>query len=180
MDELSQVVEFHREKLQRIKLFLTDVDGVLTDGRVYWSGEEVGFNRFFNVSDGYGLRLMMEGGLKVGVISGGESLGLLQRARGLQLDFMKTGSEDKRQHYLDIVNSCDLTDQEVLYIGDEFFDIPLLKRVGFSVAPPHADPEVKAVCDYVTTRSGGKGCVREVVNLVRMVQNITPHIVDFE
>lgn len=177
---LLSVVDQHKEKLRLIKVFLTDVDGVLTDGRLYWAGEELGFGRFFNTADGYGLKIMMEGGLKVGVISGGNSPSFLERVRALQMDFIKFGNEDKRQGYLDILRESGCTDEEILYIGDEFFDIPLLKRAGFSAAPPHAPPEVLNVCDYTTTREGGMGCVREVVDLVRMAQGITPSIPDFE
>ena len=179
MSDLERAVEKHREKLQRIKLFLTDIDGVLTDGRIYWASEEVGFNRFFCASDGYGLKIMMQAGIKVGVISGGESVGVLKRFRELKLDFIKVGDEDKRRPYLEILEASGLSDSEALYIGDEFFDLPLLKRVGFSAAPPHADPEVQAACDYVTTREGGRGCVREVVNLVRLAQGIVPVVPDF-
>ncbi|MCY4643025.1 MAG: HAD hydrolase family protein [Bacteriovoracales bacterium] len=179
MKDLAEVARFHEEKLRPIKLFLTDVDGVLTDGRIYWAGEEVGFGRFFSAYDGHGLRIMKGAGLKLGIISGGHSLGLLERAKTLTVDFVKTGNEDKRQGYLDIVKECGLCDHEVLYIGDEFFDIPLLKRVGFSAAPPHADPEVKAVCDHVTFRPAGLGCVREITDLVRLAQGIDPHVADF-
>lgn len=179
MSDIKKVAEPYWDKLQKIKLFLTDADGVLTDGRVYWDSEEIGFNRFFHIADGYGLKMLMNGGIKVGVISGGDSPGLVKRVENLKLDFMKIGNEDKRQGYLEIVNEYGCSDEEVLYIGDEFFDLPLLRRVGLSVAPPHAAPEVKAVCDYITSRPGGQGCVREVADMVRLVQNIVPHIPDF-
>ena len=179
MSDLKKTDEDFQDKLKKIKVFLTDVDGVLTDGRVYWANNEIGFNRFFHISDGYGLKILMGGGLKVGVISGGESLGLIKRVKSLNLDFMKIGDEDKRQGYLEIVKECGVSDEEVLYMGDEFFDIPILRRVGFSACPPHAAMEVKAVCDYTTTRLCGEGCVREVVDMVRSAQNIIPLIPDF-
>ena len=178
--DLAQVVNKHGEKLRRIKVFLTDVDGVLTDGRLYWAGEELGFGRFFNVMDGYGLKIIMHGGLKAGIISGGESPSLLARVRDLKLDFIKCGNEDKRQGYLEVIAESGFTDREVLYIGDEFFDIPLLQRVGFSAAPPHAPPEVLEACDYITIKEGGKGCVREVVDLVRLAQGIIPPVANFD
>ena len=177
--QMRQALELHRDKLRQIKLFLTDVDGVLTDGKVYWAGKEIGFNRFFHASDGYAMRFLMANGIKVGIISGGESLGVIERVGNLQLDYMKLGDEDKRQGYLEIVHDCGVSDREVLYIGDEFFDLPLLRRVGFSAAPPHADPEVQQACDYVTAHSGGEGCVREVANLLRWAQDIVPLVEDF-
>ena len=169
----------HQERLKKIKLFLCDVDGVLTDGRVYWAGADVGFNRFFHVADGHGLKLLMQGGIQVGIISGGRSLGVIKRAESLQLDFAKLGNEDKRQGYLEILQATGLADEEALYMGDELFDLPLLKRVGFSAAPPDACPEVLAACHYVTTRPGGKGCVREVVDMLRIAQAMPLEVPNF-
>ena len=179
-DHLEKALEIHREKLQHIKLFLSDADGVLTDGRIYWAGDERKFNRFFHISDGYGMRILKQAGIKIGVISGGNSQGLHQWSHYMKLDFLKTGNEDKRQGYLDILNSWEgLKDEDIAYVGDEFFDLPLLRRVGFSATPPHASKEVKQSCHYVTTRPAGQGCIREVVELIRMAQNIVPSIPDF-
>lgn len=178
--DLRRIAEYHKEKLSKIKLFLCDVDGILTDGRVYWSGDEVGFNRFFHVHDGYGLKMLMNAGIKVGVISGGESVGVLKRAENLKLDYIKVGNEDKRKGYLEIIEESGLKDEEILYIADEFFDLPILKRVGFSATVPSASEEIKKVCDYITYKDSGLGCVRELVDVLRYVHNIVPEIKDFD
>lgn len=173
---ISELVKGHEEKLKKIKVFLTDVDGVLTNGHVYWSGEEVGFNRFFHVQDGYGLKVLIEAGIPVGIISGGKSTGLEKRLEGLGIKYIKLGNEDKRKGYLEIIEDLGVDHDEVVYIGDEFFDMPLLKKVGFAVTVPHASQEIKDICDYTTSRLAGEACVREVIDMIRFVQDITPKV----
>ena len=181
MNDLKIQAERFRKKLEKIKCFVVDVDGVLTNGLVYYGGEEIGFNRFFHTLDGYGMKVLMEAGIKVGVISGGASVGLKKRViENLQLDYAYLGDEDKRNSYLKLLKETKLSDDQILYIGDELFDIPLLKRVGFSATVPHASWEVKEVVDYITIREGGAGCVREVIDMLRFIQNIKPKIADFE
>lgn len=168
-----------KSKLLPIKVALFDVDGVLTDGRVYYDGEEVGFNRFFNVRDGYGMNVLREAGIKVGIITGGNSLGVLKRFReNLKVDFLYYGNEDKRQAYKDVL-SQGYSDNEILYIGDEFFDLPLLKRAGFSASPPTASPEILEAVDYVTMARPGMGVVREVIDILRKARDIVPQVADF-
>lgn len=168
------------EKLKNIKVFLTDVDGVLTDGTIFFLGEDTGFNRVFNVTDGYGLKLLMRAGIHVGIISAGNSKALKHRVSDLGIPFSKLGQEDKRQGYSDIVNELGCSHEEVLYIGDDLFDIPLLKRAGVAVTTANATDEVKQYVDYITTRKGGDGAVREVVDILRRVQDLPLSIPDFE
>lgn len=176
---LKLLAEQHKKKLSQIKVFLTDCDGVLTNSQLYWAGEEVGWTRFFNAQDGYGLKLLQRHGLKVGIISGGASLGLEKRCENLQVDFAFLGSEDKRSAYLQVLDKG-YKDEEILYIGDDFFDLPILRRAGFSATVPHASMEICEEVDYVTQREGGQGCVRELVDILRYAQDIVPHIIDFE
>ncbi len=168
-----------KDKLKLIKVALFDVDGILTDGRVYYQGEEMGFNRFFHIHDGYGLKLLQKAGIKVGVITGGNSLGVMKRFENLQLDHIYLGNEDKRSAYLDILQKENVQDENILYMGDEFFDIPLLQRAGFSATNKQAHFEVQECVDYITLRDAGMGCVREVIDLVCLAQNIRPEIPDF-
>jgi 3-deoxy-D-manno-octulosonate 8-phosphate phosphatase (KDO 8-P phosphatase) len=155
------------------------LDGILTNGQLYWSGEEVGYNRFFHALDGFGLKMLMKAGLKVGVISGGDSLGVYKRFQeNLGLDYVYLGDEDKRHAYEKVLAQGH-KDHEILYMGDEFFDLPILKRVGFSASVPEASHEVQEQVDYVTWKSSGQGCAREVVDLVRYAQGISPDIPDF-
>jgi 3-deoxy-D-manno-octulosonate 8-phosphate phosphatase (KDO 8-P phosphatase) len=173
---LREISVQFEEKLKKIKIALFDVDGVLTDGRVYWSGKEVGYNRYFHTSDGYGLKVLMKAGLKVGIITGGNSQGVEKRFGDLGLDFIYMGDEDKRHAWDDILKKTGVKEEEILYMGDEFFDLPLLKKAGFSATVPHASIEIREEVDYVTHRSSGTGCVREVIDLLRHAQGIVPEI----
>lgn len=173
---LREVAAQYQDKLKKIKVVLFDVDGVCTDSRVFWSGEECGYNRFFSTQDGYGMKVLMKAGLKVGIITGGDSVGVRKRFTDLGLDYLKMGNEDKRKAYQEVLEDTGVNEDEVLYVGDEFFDLPILKRVGFSATPPHASCEVRDEVDYITFREGGHGCVREVIDLVRHAQNIIPEI----
>jgi 3-deoxy-D-manno-octulosonate 8-phosphate phosphatase (KDO 8-P phosphatase) len=174
--DLREVALQFQEKLKKIKIALFDVDGIMTDSRVFWSGEEVGYNRFFNTQDGYGLKVLKRAGLKVGIITGGSSVGVKNRFSDLGVDFLYMGNEDKREAWKDILDITGALEEEILYMGDEFFDLPLLKRAGFSATAPHASIEIRQCVDYVSHRQGGDGCVREVIDLVRHAQSITPDV----
>ncbi len=166
----------YQDKLSKIKIALFDVDGILTDSKVYWDGEENGFNRCFNTYDGYGLKTLQRAGLKVGIITGGDSLGVKKRFEGLGVDYLKMGKTDKREGFEEIMADCGFDKSEALYMGDEFFDLPILKQVGFSATVPHASHEIQEEVDYISQREGGDGCVREVIDMVRYAQNIVPKI----
>lgn len=167
------------EKLKKIKVIAFDLDGILTDGHLWYQGEEVGWNRAFYIYDGYGMKLLMKAGLKVGVITGGNSVSVRKRVELLGLDFCYSGNEDKRAAFTDLLNKYNVSAEEVLYMGDELFDMPLLKKAGFSATVPNCSDEVKEVVDYVTIKESGKGCAREVMDLVRYAQNIQGHTEDF-
>jgi 3-deoxy-D-manno-octulosonate 8-phosphate phosphatase (KDO 8-P phosphatase) len=168
----------HGNKLRQIKVACFDLDGILTDAKVHYDGAEVGFNRSFNVYDGYGMKLLMGAGLKVGVITGGNSVSVQKRVEQLGLHFCYAGSEDKREAFLDLMKRYEVTAEEILYMGDELFDIPLLKKAGFSATVPSAGMEVLEVVDYITTRRSGEGCAREVIDILRIAQNIHPTLVE--
>ena len=173
---LREISNKYSDQLKKIKVCLFDVDGILTDGRIFWAGEEVGFNRFFHTHDGYGMKVLMKAGLKVGIITGGDSLGVKKRFEGLGVDFLYMGNEDKRSALDEILNKAGVSEEEVLYMGDEFFDLPILKRVGFSATVPNASYEIKESVDYVTCRESGDACAREVIDILRYVQDIQPII----
>lgn len=177
--ELRTLAEKHKDKLKKIKVCAFDVDGVLTDGKVWWAGEEVGWNRATDTRDGYGLVLLKRLGYKVGVITGGNSLSIKKRfEENLKLDFVFSGNEDKREAYKKIL-AMGYDKSEILYMGDEHFDMPLLKVTGFSATVPNASYEVKEVVDYITTCSGGAGAAREVIDLLRIACDIAPQIPEF-
>ncbi|RLA61377.1 MAG: hypothetical protein DRQ88_06650 [Epsilonproteobacteria bacterium] len=177
--DLREISKRYHEKLSKIKVALFDVDGILTNGLISWDGEPVGFNRSTHTQDGYGLKVLMQAGIKVGVISGGQSLGVVKRfEENLNLDYVFLGNEDKRDAYLKVLDKGH-SDDEILYMGDEFFDLPLLKRAGFSATVPNASFEIREVVDYVTIRPSGQACVREVIDLIRYAQGIVPKIKEF-
>ena len=179
MHDLRDIARKFDDKLKKIKVCAFDVDGILTDGRVWWQGDDIGWNRSTHTRDGHGLHILMDAGLKVGVITGGNSFSIDKRfAINLKLDFVYKGSIDKRYAFEDLL-SQGFVAGEILYMGDEFFDIPLLKRAGFSATVPSAGHEVKEVVDYITYRDAGMGCAREVIDLVRYAQGIVPKVEDF-
>jgi 3-deoxy-D-manno-octulosonate 8-phosphate phosphatase (KDO 8-P phosphatase) len=167
------------DKLKKIKVLAFDLDGILTSSHVWWASEEVGFNRSFCIYDGYGMKVLMKAGLKVGVITGGNSVSVTKRVDQLGLNFCYAGNEDKRAAFLDLMKKYEVEASEILYMGDELFDIPLLKKAGFAATVPNACDEVKEIVDYVTERQSGMGCAREVIDLVRYAQNIHPVLEDF-
>jgi 3-deoxy-D-manno-octulosonate 8-phosphate phosphatase (KDO 8-P phosphatase) len=170
----------YQDKITPLKVFLFDVDGILTTGHIFFQGGDIGYNRCFHTHDGYGLKILMRAGYKVGVISGGDSVGVTERFKNnLKLDYIFLGNEDKREAYKAIL-ADGYKDEEILYMGDEFFDMPLLKKAGFSATVPSASDEVQEVADYVTTKNSGSGCVREVIEIIRKVKNITPEVPDFD
>jgi len=176
---LKDVAKKFESKLKKIKVVCLDVDGILTSAHIWWSSEEVGFNRSFNIYDGYGIKVLMNHGIKVGIITGGNSVSVQKRAAQLGVDFCFMGNEDKREAFLEVKKKYNVKFDEILYMGDELFDIPLLKKAGFSATVPNTTEEVQAVVDYVTTRSSGMGCAREVIDLVRYAQHIHPVHEDF-
>lgn len=177
--ELEKTAQKFKEKLSKIKLCAFDLDGILTDGRVFWGNEEVGFNRFFHVYDGYGLKMLKQAGIKVGVITGGDSVSVDKRIEQLGLDFLYKGNEDKRLAIKQVMKEHQVQLEEILYMGDELFDIPILKAVGFSATVPNSHKEVKEVADYVTIKESGKGCAREVIDILRYAIGFEPYIPGF-
>lgn len=177
--KLREVAKKFEDKLKKIKVVVFDLDGILTDAHVWWASEEVGFNRQFNIYDGYGMKLLMSHGLKVGVITGGNSVSVQKRVSQLGLDFCHAGNEDKREAFKAVMRDYNVDASEILYMGDELFDIPLLKKAGFSATVPNTSEEIREIVDYVTTRESGKGCAREVIDLVRYAQGIESTVQDF-
>lgn len=167
------------DKLKKIKVACFDLDGILTDSHVWWASEEVGFNRTFCIYDGYGMKLLMKAGIKVGVITGGNSVSVIKRTSQLGLDFCYAGNEDKRSAFLDMIAKYNVQPDEVMYMGDELFDMPLLRKAGFAATVPNACEEVREMVDYVTIKESGKGAAREVMDLIRYAQNIVPDHGDF-
>lgn len=153
------------QRIRKIRMVLLDVDGVMTDGGIYYSAEGLELKRF-NAQDGYGIVRAREHGLKIGLISGRSTPIVDARARELQADELIQGSPDKLAAMAGVCKRHGLAPDQLAFMGDDLFDLPLLKAVGFSAAPGNARPEVKKAVHYVTPSSGGHGAVRELMELI--------------
>ena len=158
-----------RRKAQRIKLLLLDVDGVLSDGRIVVDneGEEM---KYFDARDGHGIRLLARAGIEVGLLTGRYSRVVSHRARDLGIRMVYQKVFNKVDVYQKIKRRKRLTDQEVAYVGDDIVDLPVLRRVGLSIAVRDAWEGLKNKVDYVTEQKGGRGAVREVVEMLLHAQ----------
>jgi len=147
--------------LASIQLLLLDVDGVLTTGQVVYtdSGEEI---KAFSVKDGLGLRLVMDCGLQVGIVTGRGSGALLNRCRNLGIDLVFDQVRDKAAKLAEISNRTGIAAPHMAFVGDDLPDIPLMQKVGLGIAVADAVPEVIAAADMVTNAKGGCGAVREI------------------
>ncbi len=152
-------------RAKKVELLLLDVDGVLTDGTLFYSGtaEEI---KGFNILDGFGLRLLQEAGIAVGLITARSSAALDRRAQELKLEHVYTDCRDKIQVYRKILTQSSRTAEQTAYMGDDWLDLPVLLQVGCSFAPANAAAEVRQRVDYVTERAGGHGAVREACELI--------------
>jgi 3-deoxy-D-manno-octulosonate 8-phosphate phosphatase (KDO 8-P phosphatase) len=157
-----------QERLKKIRLFLTDVDGVLTDGGI--TVTEHGESKRFHVLDGLGQRLLQLEGLRVGWISNRASVVTERRATELKVDFLAQGKTGKVSVAKDILTQTGLSFDEVAYAGDDLVDVGLLRLAGVAFTVPDARPEAMAEADYVTTARGGHGAVREMVELILKAQ----------
>lgn len=155
-----------KSRLKSIKALVTDVDGVLTDATIWWDSDKQ-WKRNFSVRDGVGLKLLMEAGYKVGVITGGKSEDVRTRMEFLGVHWFFDGHTDKIEPFQDLLKQSGLKASEVIYIGDEVYDVPVLKMVGVGATVPDAVDEAKQVAHYITKYPGGFGAVREVCDLVR-------------
>ncbi|MFQ5428314.1 MAG: KdsC family phosphatase [Thermodesulfobacteriota bacterium] len=161
MDKDKKLVE----KISKIKLLLLDVDGVLTEGSIVYS-DKGGEIKSFNVQDGHGIKLLMRGGIDVGIITARESRVVATRARDLGITLLYQGSRDKRACFNKILDKEGLKPHETAFVGDDLVDIPVLTRAGFSASVPGGVPEVRDRVDYVTVAPGGRGAVREICELM--------------
>lgn len=156
---------FPQEKLKSIKILLMDVDGVLTDGRFYYSDEGAEF-KAFDVKDGFAIRMGGIAGLKFGIITGKMSSIVERRAKELGITEVHQGYFDKLEVYNGIKSRNGLTDAECAYIGDDLFDLSVISQVGFSACPADAVDEVKNTVDFIASHKGGRGAVRELIEMI--------------
>ena len=149
----------------KIKLLAMDVDGVLTDGTVV-IGSDGSESKVFNLLDGHGIKLWHRAGFKSAVISGRASQATTVRAEQLSIEFVRQGHKKKLPAFEKLLADAGVSADQVIYIGDDLLDLPLVRRAGFGVAVANAVDELKEVADYVTNKTGGQGAVREVIEQV--------------
>jgi 3-deoxy-D-manno-octulosonate 8-phosphate phosphatase (KDO 8-P phosphatase) len=156
-------------RLAKIKIFLCDVDGVLTDGIVTIGGDSE-YKRFF-IQDGLGMLFLKRNGIKVGWVSARPSAVTQKRAAELKIDYLHQEDVLKVQAVQNLLDKAGFTWEEASYMGDDIVDIGVIKRVGVGVAVANAIEEAKAVARYVTQAPGGQGAVREVARMILVAQN---------
>lgn len=158
------------EKLKSIKAFIFDVDGVLTDGIVHVTeaGEQL---RQFNIKDGYALQLAVKRGYKIAIITGGRSAGVMLRLKGLGITDVFMQVDSKVEVYSQFLADNQLIADDVVYMGDDIPDLPVMKLVGLPVCPHDAAEEIKSISTYISPINGGKGCVRDIIEKVLKIQS---------
>jgi 3-deoxy-D-manno-octulosonate 8-phosphate phosphatase (KDO 8-P phosphatase) len=158
------------EKLSSITTFIFDVDGVLTDGIVHVTenGDQL---RQFNIKDGYALKLAIKRGFLVAVISGATSKSTEFRLRALGVKDIFLGVDSKIHVYQDFVQANQLSAEQILYMGDDIPDFPVMKLAGLATCPADAVEEIKAISHYISPRNGGKACARDVIEKTLKAQN---------
>lgn len=155
--------------VKQLKLLVLDVDGVLTDGRLFFddSGKEY---KCFHARDGHGIKLLRQTGVEVAVISGRKSNSVALRMQSLGVELVYQGHENKRAAFADILQRLSLKPEQVAYIGDDILDLPVMRQVGFAVAVQDANFALKDHAHWRTQTAGGLGAVREVCDLIMQVQ----------
>ena len=157
------------ERARRVRLVLLDVDGVLTDGRL-WFGPGGDEGRAFHVRDGSGIALARRAGLAVGILSGRQVEAVRRRAEELRLEEIHQGHRVKEPVWDEILRRRGLDDAEVAYMGDDFLDLPLLRRAGLAAVPADAAAVARAASHWVARAAGGAGCVRELLEVIVSAQ----------
>ena len=159
-------------KAKDIRLLLLDVDGVLTDGTLLYTGSSEE-SKAFNTQDGFGLRLLREGSIDTGLITARTSEVVERRAIELKMRFIYQGMPNKGEAFKDIMKVSGLRPFEIAYMGDDWLDLVLLQQVGLAIAPANAVAEVKEAVHFVTERTGGAGAVRDACDLILQARNLS-------
>ena len=158
------------ERAKKIKLIIFDVDGVLTNGKLYY-GERGEFFKAFNCHDGFGITLVHKLGIKTAIITGRESIYTAKRAEYLGISSVKQGYNNKRSAYKDIKAEFNLSDEEIAYIADDVIDLPVFVQVGLRAAVADATAEVKSLAHIITDNIGGNGAARDVIEFILKAQD---------
>lgn len=158
------------QQLQAIKLFITDIDGVLTDGTLFYDSTGLA-HKGFHVHDGMGLKYLQQAGIHVAVITACTSELTRTRMKHLGIEYVFMGESDKRAAYDTLVKKLNLKDEAVAYMGDDLPDLPLIIRAGVGITVADACPALFEYADWITERAGGKRATREVCEAILKAQN---------
>jgi len=158
------------ERMRRLKLMIFDVDGVLTDGTLYFSetGAEL---KAFNARDGHGLKMLRESGVEVAILSARRSRAVDARAAELGITLVTQGAQDKSEAFDKLIVQAHASAEATGYMGDDLMDLPVLGRCGFAASVPDAPEIVRARVHHVTRAAGGRGAAREICELIMRAQN---------
>ena len=151
---------------KKIKLLILDVDGIMTDGTFFMSNSGDVLKRF-NVLDGYGIKYALQKGLEIAIISGGTYECVVRRSKELGIRHLFMGKENKLEVYNEKLRPLfNFKNEEIAFMADDVYDMPLMKAVGVSITVPNAHEDVKKMAKHITSKSGGTGAVREVIDLI--------------
>jgi 3-deoxy-D-manno-octulosonate 8-phosphate phosphatase (KDO 8-P phosphatase) len=164
------------QRAAAVRLLLLDVDGVLTDGRLYFDAKGEAL-KVFHVRDGHGLKMAQRAGIEVAFVSGRRSDAAYQRARELGINRFHEGVRDKVAVMLEIMAALGIEASQVAVVGDDLVDLPIMARAGLAVAVADAVPEVLAAAHWVTHNPGGRAAVREVCDLILKARGKWPEAV---
>ena len=165
------------EKAKKLKLLILDVDGVLTDGKLFFDHQGNEY-KSFHARDGHGIKLLRQTGVEVAVISGRKSNSVALRMKNLGIEHVYQGHENKRAAFNEVIEKIGITSEQAAHVGDDLLDLPIMIRVGLSIAVADANFAVKQRADWCTTIPGGHGAVREVCDFIMQAQGHFEEVVN--
>jgi 3-deoxy-D-manno-octulosonate 8-phosphate phosphatase (KDO 8-P phosphatase) len=176
-DYFSTVSEENWQRARKIKLLITDIDGVFTDGGIIYDDLGTEYKKY-NVKDGYIVQFLRKNKIMVGAITGRSSQVVENRCEELKFDFHYHGVKDKGRKFVEVLETLEIGLEEVAYIGDDLLDLPILTKVGFAVAPSDSLEYVKPYVHFISSFAGGKGVFREVADLILHSQGLLVPIIE--
>jgi len=175
---VSELSDELKHKLQRIKLIVLDVDGVLTDGAIILGGKDSDTKQF-HAQDGFGITLARQAGIRFGILTGRTSDAVKRRVEELKIDYYEYGHFYKQEALQAMTSDAGFTANQVLYMGDDVLDLVCKPHVGIFVAPANATSRVQGDADWVTSRKGGDSAVREMIEILLQAQGLLKTTEDY-
>ena len=160
----------YKELLKEITTFILDVDGVLTNGKILVTSKGK-MLREMNTKDGFIIKYALDKGFKIFIISGGTNKGVKERLKDLGIEEIFLGEHTKKDTYEKLIKKYNLKRNEIVYMGDDIPDLPVMKKIGVPCCPNDAVPDVKQISIYISKKNGGQGCVRDIIEQTLRVQN---------